>query len=305
MARVKDEHHWKGEEPRPDIYFGFCYLIVCKSTSRKYIGKKQYYAANGRYKRRITNRLDKGWKDYHWRESDWRFYTGSSKELNRDIKALGKSNFDFIILTQHITKGELHYAEIDHQITQDVLRSKLPNGVKEFYNKAISGVRFIPPEYHTEETREKIRNRWSGGNHPMFGKTHPNKGKKLPQTAPKNHASKTKVMATNGIENSWLPKDKPLPEGWRRGWTHFNERAPISDKGREAARKRAEASSKKARERYYNSPNYCKNCGEVIPFDKKSSWRNCSEKCRSEWRSKCTKAYNERKREEKKDDKDN
>lgn len=141
---------WGGQAPEPEKYFGFCYLVTNLTSGRRYIGKKQYYVAKGKTKRRHTNIRSKQWKSQQWGESDWQYYTGSSRDLNGDITALGKDNFQFEIISQHITKAELYYAEVYLQVISDCLRKRLPDGEKMYYNKQIGAVKFIPPEYCEE-----------------------------------------------------------------------------------------------------------------------------------------------------------
>lgn len=108
-----------------DSFFGFVYIIENKYTGKYYIGKKQCSKKikkkplKGRVNKRITIT-----------ESDWKTYTGSSNELNEDIKKCGKENFSFTILKICSSKWELAYEEIKEQIKRDVLLDKLSyNGI--------------------------------------------------------------------------------------------------------------------------------------------------------------------------------
>jgi len=101
--------HWlyknKTLEEAPEGYFGFVYLITNLKTGRKYIGRK-YFGTTRRVKvagkkRRKVIRKDSNWKDY----------TGSSKELNQDIQTLGMWQFRFEILILGKTKGQVNYLE--------------------------------------------------------------------------------------------------------------------------------------------------------------------------------------------------
>jgi hypothetical protein len=107
----------------PENPFGFIYVITNTVNHRQYIGKKQ---CSSRVKRKplkgkTRNRIDH-------KESDWKTYTGSSKELNDDIAKHGKENFTFTILEWCGSKWELGYKEIKRQIEQDVILSE------NFYN---------------------------------------------------------------------------------------------------------------------------------------------------------------------------
>lgn len=231
------EHHWVGLRPLPDEYFGFVYCIYNKTSGKRYIGKKQYYLSSGKAKNRITDRQSPKWNPTHWRESDWKTYTGSSKDLNKEIKKEGIDNYVFEILIHCQSKGDLHYSEIELQVELDVLRAKDENGEYLYHNKQIAAVKFRPPENHSKETRQKIKERLAEKGHPMEGKPHPSRGKKLPQCAPKNPKSKGSKHITNGTENRWLVRGEELPEGWRYGITRF-------DVGREPTEKELKAKLK-------------------------------------------------------------
>lgn len=124
-----DLGHWTVEE---GVYtfnnpFGFIYLITNKVNGRQYVGKKQCVSRVKRkpLKGKKRNRIDQ-------KESDWKTYTGSSKELNEDIEKYGKENFSFKILEWCGSKWELAYKEIKKQIELDVLLSE------SFYNGVLN-----------------------------------------------------------------------------------------------------------------------------------------------------------------------
>lgn len=96
--------------------FGFIYEIVNKITNKKYIGKKQCFRKIKRkpLKGKTRNRISKG-------DSDWKFYTSSSNDVNNDIKTHGKENFEFKILKACDSKWALAYYEIKEQIDRNVL----------------------------------------------------------------------------------------------------------------------------------------------------------------------------------------
>lgn len=116
-----DTGHWNVNESvyLPSTFFGFIYKIENKVTGKYYIGKKQCVKKikkkplKGRVNRRISIT-----------ESDWKTYTGSSNDLNEDIKKYGKDNFTFTILRVCGSKWELAYEEIKEQISRNVLRDK-------------------------------------------------------------------------------------------------------------------------------------------------------------------------------------
>ncbi len=149
--------HWKGLTPKPDNFFGFVYIISNNIDDRKYIGKKQYWMSKPKSpKSKTTDRTSPKWNPKHWKESTWKTYTGSSKELNADIKKLGKKNFDFEIVGQYEARGSLYYGEVEWQVKLNCLTEKHKNG-RYYYNKQIAAVRFIPPEARCKETEERLR----------------------------------------------------------------------------------------------------------------------------------------------------
>lgn len=131
FMKSNSKHHWIGKNPNPDKYFGFVYEITNLTTGRKYIGKKQYHRWS---KRKIAG------------SNKWEFYTGSSKELNADIKKYGKENFEFKIIKNYLTRGGLVYAEANIQHKKDVLTLH-KNNERVYYNKQISAIKFIPKEW--------------------------------------------------------------------------------------------------------------------------------------------------------------
>jgi len=89
----------------PENYFGFVYIITNKTSGKKYIGRK-YFGTTRRVKVAGKKRRKIVRKDSNWKE-----YTGSSKNLNSDILKLGKENFKFQILIMGETKGQVNYLE--------------------------------------------------------------------------------------------------------------------------------------------------------------------------------------------------
>jgi hypothetical protein len=63
-------------------------------------------------------------------ETDWKSYTSSSNQLNRDIEKLGKDKFKFKILRWCNSKWELAYNETRLQFEEEVLlREDYYNGI--------------------------------------------------------------------------------------------------------------------------------------------------------------------------------
>lgn len=98
--------------------FGFIYEIKNNISGKMYIGKKictskiKKKPLKGKKRNRISTR-----------ESDWKTYTGSSNDLNEDIKKFGKENFSFTIIKECGSKWELGYEEIKEQISRGVILS--------------------------------------------------------------------------------------------------------------------------------------------------------------------------------------
>lgn len=108
-----------------NIPYGFIYKITCLSNNRQYIGKKQCKTI---FKRKPLK--GKRNKRHEERETDWKTYTSSSRELNEDIITHGKDNFKFEILRCCESKAELTYFEIKLQLECDaLLRDDYYNGI--------------------------------------------------------------------------------------------------------------------------------------------------------------------------------
>ena len=104
-------------------YVGFVYVIIHKDSGRQYIGRKYFH----------TLRKTKGKAKRVRKESDWKKYYGSSGDLLSDVQALGKENFQRIILSLHTTKGDVNYEEVKQQFKYDVLEDT------KYYNDNING----------------------------------------------------------------------------------------------------------------------------------------------------------------------
>jgi len=134
-----DYGHWIIEENinLSDIPFGFIYEITNTITNRKYIGKKQCVSRVRRkpLKGKKRSRID-------FKDSDWRYYTSSSNELNNDIEKYGKENFIFKIIRPCDSKWELAYYEAELQFKKNVLLKE------EYYNGIINLRIGRPPQKH-------------------------------------------------------------------------------------------------------------------------------------------------------------
>lgn len=123
----------------PKNVVGFVYKIVNLKTGKFYIGKKSVISKR---KTRIGKREKSKTKTRKTfkivvKESNWKTYTGSSKELNEDIKKLGEKAFSKYIVEYCFNKKYLNFAELSHQIKEDVLKVDSYNGniLGKFYRK--------------------------------------------------------------------------------------------------------------------------------------------------------------------------
>lgn len=140
--------HWITKtEFNPTDFIGFIYLVTNVITEQKYIGKKNF---------KISTRTTERWQEY----------TSSSKYLNEDIRKLGKENFRFEILFLCTTKDELDNLEIEEQKQRNILKSLLPDGTREYYNRYIhriglstNGIKF------DKKIKEKMRKTHTGVPH--------------------------------------------------------------------------------------------------------------------------------------------
>ena len=151
-----DSHHWVGLRPDPSKFFGFIYSIHHLSTGKRYIGKKQYWFSAGKKGQRVKDLNNPKWNRLLWKDSDWRFYTSSSKDLNAAIKECGKDDFEFTILSQHSNSRDLHYSEVEALVDADALVLVDEDGAYVYYNKSIPDVKFRPPTTVTEAWRAAI-----------------------------------------------------------------------------------------------------------------------------------------------------
>ena len=122
MWYYKDKEY----DETPEEYQGFVYEITELDTSKKYIGKKNFWKPkilpkNSKRSRRVRTRV----------ESDWRTYFGSSEEVKLLIEKKGEENYKREILRLCQTKGEMSYYEAKLQFEKDVLLSD------EYYNNFI------------------------------------------------------------------------------------------------------------------------------------------------------------------------
>ena len=117
-------------------YYGFVYRITNTNNRKSYIGRKYF----------VQKRKPKGGKRKVTSESDWKRYYGSSDELKRDIKTLGRDSFKREILSLHTTLGKVNYEETKQLFLHNVLMESLDNGEPAYYNCNILG-RYMRKDY--------------------------------------------------------------------------------------------------------------------------------------------------------------
>ncbi len=116
--------------PNHENLHGFVYIIRDSVSNKIYVGKKVLHHVR---KTKISQRqktLTKTRKTYKQvvKESDWKDYYGSCKELLADIKQYGPERFTRVILELCCSKKYLSYAELKWQIKLDVLLPGNYNG---------------------------------------------------------------------------------------------------------------------------------------------------------------------------------
>ena len=116
--------------------FGYVYLIVNRTTGKKYIGRKYFTQC----------RKPRGGKRRVSSESDWKKYYGSSPELKQDVKQFGRNAFSREILSLHTTKGKVNFEETRQLFLNNVLTESLDDGSPAFYNSNILG-RYYRKDY--------------------------------------------------------------------------------------------------------------------------------------------------------------
>ena len=105
-------------------WLGFVYLITSPSGMR-YVGKKLFWSAIRRKPLKGTKRVRLDHK-----ESDWKSYFGSSKELLAELARTNPMDWKREILHLCTSKWSLAYMELKEQMARDVLmRDDYFNGI--------------------------------------------------------------------------------------------------------------------------------------------------------------------------------
>ena len=116
MSRKREPTPWQGAmEDASEDFYGFLYRITHKETGKWYIGRKSLVSVRrkkvpGQTRRKVEKK-----------ESDWRNYRSSSKELQAWIDEEGLDAFEFIILGYCTHRSSLRYAETYLLVTTHAL----------------------------------------------------------------------------------------------------------------------------------------------------------------------------------------
>ena len=114
---MSDLGHWEGIlEEGTDLPYGFIYKITNLTNDKKYIGKKQCKSV-----RKRPPLKGKKNKRHQTVETDWKTYTSSSNQLNKDLDYIGIDKFKFEILRWCDSKWEVSYYEARLQFDEEVL----------------------------------------------------------------------------------------------------------------------------------------------------------------------------------------
>jgi len=119
---------------------GFVYIITNKLTGKMYIGRKYFYS---------TRKIKRTDKRRSTRESDWKSYWGSNKDLLAEIAATGEDNYTREIISLHKTRGDTNIAEVKEQFMRNVLEDD------RYINGNINGKWHRPPQHIIAARRYK------------------------------------------------------------------------------------------------------------------------------------------------------
>jgi hypothetical protein len=133
-----DNGHWRfPEQLNFEKAFGFIYLIRERDTGVMYIGRKNF---------RGTGKLNKG------KQSNWRYYTSSSNELNSMMETYGNAAFDFYVLEQYMTPGGVGWAEVWTQCHVET-----PTNQETYLNRLIDKISWRSKEEITPRHKARIK----------------------------------------------------------------------------------------------------------------------------------------------------
>jgi len=129
-------------------------------------------------------------------------YMGSSRHLNEDYILYGKNNFTKTILKYYVNKDEMVDGEIEYI---NKLNSLVPNG----YNRHIPKGGFYAGMtgcHHSIQSKQKISNKLSGENNPMYGIEWSEEKKDKMRGS--NNGMFGKIPANKGKQHSQETRDK-------------------------------------------------------------------------------------------------
>jgi hypothetical protein len=142
----------------PNNTYGFVYMVTHKPTGKSYIGKKILYftkkiklgkkeiaALEGVVGRRPSFKLAV-------KESDWKTYYGSQKDIKKLITEGKEEEFERIILKCVTRKKALTYFELKYQMIYQVLEKP-----DEFFNDNILG-KFFTKDLEDENLEDYLDN---------------------------------------------------------------------------------------------------------------------------------------------------
>jgi len=140
--KLMNPYHMGSLEDFPENCIGFVYLIKNNVNNKIYIGRKSLYSNTNKKltKKEISEQTGPGRKPTKklvTKESNWKVYMGSSKELLADVKEHGEDKFTREILHLCYSKKQLTFYEINYQMKYNVLEvdSYNDNILGKFYRK--------------------------------------------------------------------------------------------------------------------------------------------------------------------------
>ena len=140
--KLMNPYHMESLEDFPENCIGFVYLIKNNVNNKIYIGRKSLYSNTNKKltKKEISEQTGPGRKPTKklvTKESNWKVYMGSSKELLADVKEYGEDKFTREILHLCYSKKQLTFYEINYQMKYNVLEvdSYNDNILGKFYRK--------------------------------------------------------------------------------------------------------------------------------------------------------------------------
>jgi hypothetical protein len=140
---------WENVPEKIEDYVGFVYVIERLNAES---GEKRFYWGCKQFFSKLTKPPLKGKvkKRKIIKESDWRSYYGSSKDLISDIEKYGKSVFKRTILVCCTCKWQMKFEELKYQIENKVLfrddtyngiihirLNRVPDSLKHYYQSSI------------------------------------------------------------------------------------------------------------------------------------------------------------------------